>query len=79
MFGLAVIGALGGMSDGGFTGLTVPGWGAKVSKKLFSMAQVFSFGKFSELETGLLINRLVHDVTQVHKALLSFGQEVSCL
>ncbi|MBI5296329.1 MAG: ABC transporter ATP-binding protein [Chloroflexi bacterium] len=70
MFGLAVIGALGGMSNGIFAELTVQTFGADLRETLFRKVQTFSFGNLDELETGQLITRLTNDVTQVQEALL---------
>lgn len=70
MFGLAVIGAFGGMSNGIFAELTVQAFGADLREKLFRKVQTFSFGNLDELETGQLITRLTNDVTQVQEALL---------
>ena len=70
MFGLAVIGALGGMSNGIFAELTVQAVGADLREVLFRKVQTFSFGNLDELETGQLITRLTNDVTQVQEALL---------
>ncbi len=70
MFGLAVIGALGGMSNGIFAELAVQAVGADLREALFRQVQTFSFGNLDELETGQLITRLTNDVTQVQEALL---------
>ncbi|MBN2116482.1 MAG: ABC transporter ATP-binding protein [Anaerolineales bacterium] len=70
MFGLAVIGALGGMSNGIFAELAVQAFGADLREALFRKVQAFSFGNLDELETGQLITRLTNDVTQVQEALL---------
>ena len=70
MFGLAVIGALGGMSNGIFAEMTVQAFGADLREILFRKVQTFSFGNLDELETGQLITRLTNDVTQVQEAVL---------
>ena len=70
MFGLAVIGALGGMSNGVFAEMTVQAFGADLREILFRKVQTFSFGNLDELETGQLITRLTNDVTQVQEAVL---------
>jgi ATP-binding cassette subfamily B protein len=70
MFGLAVIGALGGMSNGFFAEKTVQAFGADLREALFRKVQSFSFGNLDEMETGQLITRLTNDVTQVQEALL---------
>jgi ATP-binding cassette subfamily B protein len=70
MFGLAVVGALGGMSNGIFAERAVQAFGADLREKLFKTVQTFSFGDLEALETGQLITRLTNDVTQVQEALL---------
>ena len=70
MFGLAVIGAMGGMSNGFFAERTVQAFGADLRETLFRKVQTFSFGNLDELETGQLITRLTSDVSQVQEALL---------
>lgn len=70
MFGLAILGALGGMSNGIFAEMTVQTAGADLREALFRKVQTFSFGNLDELETGQLITRLTNDVTQVQEALL---------
>lgn len=70
MFGLAVIGAMGGMSNGIFAELTVQAFGADLREALFRKVQSLSFANLDELETGQLITRLTNDVTQVQEALL---------
>jgi ATP-binding cassette subfamily B protein len=70
MFGLAVVGACGGMSNGIFAEMTVQAFGADLREALFRKVQTFSFGNLDELETGQLITRLTNDVTQVQEALL---------
>jgi len=70
MFGLAVIGALGGISNSFFAELTVQAFGADLREELFRKVQTFSFGNLDEMETGQLITRLTNDVTQVQEALL---------
>ena len=70
MFGLAVLGAMGGMSNGIFAELTVQAFGADLREKLFRKVQTFSFGNLDKLETGQLVTRLTNDVNQVQEALL---------
>jgi ATP-binding cassette, subfamily B, multidrug efflux pump len=70
MVGCAVIGALGGMSNGIFAELTVQGFGADLREFLFRTVQKFSFGNLDKLETGHLITRLTNDVTQLQDAIL---------
>lgn len=69
MFGLAVIGAFGGMTNGIFTEFAVQPFGADMREALFRKVQSLSFGNLDELETGQLITRLTNDVTQVMEAL----------
>ena len=70
MLGLAVVGAIGGMSNGVFAEMTVQGFGADLREVLFRKVQSFSFGNLDQLETGQLITRLTNDVTQVQEAIL---------
>jgi len=70
MFGLAVVGAFGGMSNGIFTELVVQSFGADLRLELFRKVQTFSFGNLDELETGQIITRLTNDVTQVQDAVM---------
>ena len=70
MFGLAVIGAAGGMSNGIFVEITIQGFGADLRESLFRKVQSFSFGNLDELDTGQLITRLTNDVTQVQEAIM---------
>lgn len=70
MFGFALIGAFGGMTNGIFAEMTVQASGADLREALFRKVHTFSFGNFDELETGQLITRLTNDVTQVQEALL---------
>ena len=70
MVGLAVIGALGGMSNGIFAEMAAQGFGADLREALFRKVQTFSFGNLDELETGQLITRLTNDVTQVQEAIV---------
>ena len=70
MFGLAIIGVLGGISNSFFAEMTVQAFGADLHEALFRKVQTFSFGNLDEMETGQLITRLTNDVTQVQEALL---------
>ncbi|MBE0697589.1 MAG: ABC transporter ATP-binding protein [Anaerolineaceae bacterium] len=70
MVGLAVIGALGGMSNGFFAENVAQGFGADLRETLFRKVQSFSFGNLDELDTGQLITRLTNDVTQVQEAIV---------
>ena len=65
MMGLALIGALGGMSNGVCAVRAVQAFGADLRESLFRRVQTLSFGNLDDLETGQLITRLTNDVTQV--------------
>ena len=69
MMGLAMLGALGGMSNGIFAVKAVQSFGADLRESLFRQVQTLSFGNLDELETGQLITRLTNDVTQVQEAI----------
>jgi len=69
MIGLAMIGALGGMSNGIFAVRAAQAFAADLRETLFRKVQTLSFGNLDELETGQLITRLTNDVTQVQEAL----------
>ncbi len=70
MIGLAVLGALGGMSNGIFAEYAAQGFGADLREHLFRKVQTLSFANLDELETGQLITRLTNDVTQVQEAVV---------
>lgn len=70
MFGLAVIGATGGMSNGIFAEMTVQGFGADLREALFRKVQSFSFRNLDAFETGQLITRLTSDVAQLQEGVL---------
>jgi len=70
MVGLALIGALGGISNGIFAVKAVQGFGADLREALFRQVQTLSFGNLDELKTGQLITRLTNDVTQTQEALM---------
>ncbi len=70
MVGLAVIGALGGMSNGFFAETAAQGFSADLREALFRKVQAFSFGNLDDLDTGQLITRLTNDVTQVQEAIV---------
>jgi ATP-binding cassette subfamily B protein len=70
MFGLAVVGAFGGMSNGYFAETVAQGFSADLREALFRKVQTFSFGNLDELDTGQLITRLINDVTQVQEAVV---------
>jgi ATP-binding cassette subfamily B protein len=69
MMGLAMIGALGGMSNGVFAVKAVQAFGADLRESLFRQVQALSFGNLDNLETGQLITRLTNDVTQIQEAI----------
>lgn len=70
MIGVAVIGALGGMSNGFFAENVAQGFAADLRADLFRKVQTFSFANLDELDTGQLITRLTNDVTQVQEAIV---------
>jgi len=69
MFGLALIGAFGGMSNGICAVTAVQAFGADLRQALFRKVQAFSFGNLDDLDTGQLITRLTNDVTHIQEAL----------
>ena len=69
MMGLALVGALGGISNGVCAVRAVQAFGADLREELFRKVQTFSFGNLDDLETGQLITRLTNDVTQVQNAI----------
>ncbi len=69
MMGLAMAGALGGMSNGILAVKAVQAFGADLRESLFRRVQALSFGNLDDLETGQLITRLTNDVTQVQEAI----------
>lgn len=69
MIGLALIGALGGMSNGFFAVRAVQGFAADLREALFRKVQELSFANLEELEIGQLVTRLTNDVTQVQQAI----------
>jgi ATP-binding cassette subfamily B protein len=70
MVGLAVIGALGGMTNGILAEYAAQGFSADLRIALFRKVQSFSFGNLDDLDTGQLITRLTNDVTQVQDAIV---------
>jgi len=68
MFGLAAIGAVGGIGCGITAETAAVGFGADLREVLFGKVQSFSFGNLDELDTGQLVTRLTNDVTQVQDA-----------
>ncbi len=69
MMGLALIGAVGGITNGVCAVRAVQAFGADLREELFRKVQTFSFGNLDDLETGQLITRLTNDVTQVQNAI----------
>ena len=69
MIGLALIGALGGITNGIFAVKASQGFGADLREALFRKVQALSFANLDELETGQLVTNLTNDVTQVQMAL----------
>ncbi len=69
MMGLAMIGALGGMSNGILAVKAVQAFGADLRESMFRRVQALSFGNLDDLETGQLVTRLTNDVTQVQEAI----------
>jgi len=69
MVGLALVGAVGGMSNGVFAVKASQGFGADLREAIFRKVQTLSFANLDELETGQLVTNLTNDVTQVQLAL----------
>jgi ATP-binding cassette subfamily B protein len=69
MIGLALIGAVGGMTNGIFAVKASQGFGADLGDTLFRKVQTLSFANLDELETGQLVTNLTNDVNQVQLAL----------
>jgi len=69
MIGLALVGAVGGTTNGVFAAKASQGFGADLREALFRKVQTLSFANLDELETGQLVTRLTNDVTQVQMAL----------
>jgi ATP-binding cassette subfamily B multidrug efflux pump len=69
MIGLAMIGALGGMSNSFFSTRAVQAFGADLRESLFRKVQALSFGNLEKLETGQLVTRLTNDVIQFQDAI----------
>ncbi|MFP3896365.1 MAG: ABC transporter ATP-binding protein [Anaerolineales bacterium] len=68
MIGLALIGSVGGITNGIFAAKASQGFGADLREALFRQVQMFSFGNLDEFGTGQLTTRLTNDVTQVQTA-----------
>ena len=69
MIGLALIGAVGGITNGVFAAKASQGFGADLREALFRKVQTLSFANLDGLETGQLVTNLTNDVTQVQTAL----------
>ena len=69
MIGLALIGAVGGITNGVFAAKASQGFGADLREALFRKVQTLSFANLDALETGQLVTNLTNDVTQVQLAL----------
>ncbi len=70
MAGLAVVGMLGGASNGIVVSKAVQAFGGDLRETLFRKVQTLSFGNLDALGTGSLITRLTNDVTQVQEAIM---------
>jgi ATP-binding cassette subfamily B multidrug efflux pump len=70
MFGLAMVGALGGLACGVFAEMAAQGFGADLREAFFRKIQSFSFGNLDELDTGQFITRQTNDVAQVQEAVV---------
>jgi ATP-binding cassette subfamily B protein len=69
MVGLALVGSVGGMTNGIFAVKASQGFGADLREAIFRKVQTLSFANLDELETGQLVTNLTNDVTQVQLAL----------
>jgi ATP-binding cassette subfamily B multidrug efflux pump len=69
MIGLALMGAMGGITNGVFAVKASQGFGADLREALFRKVQTLSFANLDELETGQLVTNLTNDVMQVQTAL----------
>ncbi|MFO7917275.1 MAG: ABC transporter ATP-binding protein [Anaerolineae bacterium] len=69
MIGLALIGSVGGITNGIFAAKASQGFAADLRDALFRKVQAFSFGNLDKFGTGQLTTRLTNDVTQVQTAL----------
>ncbi len=69
MIGLALIGAVGGITNGVFAVKASQGFGADLRGALFRKVQSFSFADIDLFDTGQLVTNLTNDVTQVQLAL----------
>jgi ATP-binding cassette subfamily B protein len=69
MIGLALIGAVGGITNGIFAAKTSQSFGADLRDALFRKVQTLSFANLDELETGQLVTNLTNDVSQIQIAL----------
>ncbi len=69
MIGLALIGVVGGVTNGIFAVKATQGFAADLREALFRKVQTLSFANLDALDTGQLITNLTNDVTQVQLAL----------
>ncbi len=69
MIGLALIGVVGGMTNGIFAVKAAQGFAADLREALFRKVQSLSFANLDKLGTGKLVTNLTNDVTQVQMAL----------
>lgn len=69
MLGLAIIGAIGGMTNGICAEITIQGFGRDLREMLFRKVQSYSFANLDAIETGQLITRLTNDVNHVQEAI----------
>jgi ATP-binding cassette subfamily B protein len=70
MVGLALVGAVGGGTNGICAAKAVQAFGADLRETLFRKVQALSFGNLDHLGTGPLVTRLTNDVTQVQEAIM---------
>jgi ATP-binding cassette subfamily B protein len=69
MIGLALVGAVGGITNGIYAVKASQGFGADLRDALFRKVQTLSFANLDDLSTGRLVTNLTNDVTQVQRAL----------
>jgi ATP-binding cassette subfamily B protein len=69
MLGFALVGAVGGISNGYYTTKAQQGFAADLREAVFRKVQSLSFANLDRLETGQLITRLTNDITQVSEVL----------
>lgn len=71
MIGFAIIGAIGGTSNGYFATRAAISAATDLRKDLFTKVQSFSFRNLDEFKTGHLITRLTNDVTQFQELVMT--------